>query len=90
LCDSTPYVLQHGIIALYIIFLIPSLYNIAREILCVYVSTRSCVEDDSKPDNYRVSKIVDPGYKRVAIIILLVLPEMLILIAMFYVGTRFM
>jgi hypothetical protein len=88
ICATNPLV-QHGVIGIFIIFLLPSVKSIYVEssiiLRCDTVAFPH--EEDEKLILY---KLINETFKKILSFTVIVLPELIILLTLFYVGTGFM
>jgi len=89
LCATNCFV-QQAVISIFLIFLIPSGISIIRETLCIMFSDRVAFPNEDDEDKVVVYRLVNPEVKKVLTYCLIVVPETIILISLFYVGTGFM
>ena len=88
LCPTSTYV-QQAVISIFIIFLIPSVVSILRESLCILRSDRVAFEQEEDSEKMVLYKLVNTDLKRALTFAVVVIPETIILLTLFYVGSGF-
>lgn len=89
ICGTSPFV-QHAVIGIFLIFLIPSGLSITRESLCVLKCDRVAFEQEDDCEKIVIYKLVNSDMKKLLTFCLIIIPESLILLSLFYVGSGFM
>lgn len=88
LCPTSVFV-QQAVISIFIIFLVPSITSILRESLCIMRSDRVAFQQEEDSEKMVLYKLVNTDLKRALTFAVVVLPETLILLTLFYVGSGF-
>lgn len=87
ICGTTA-IVQHAIIMVFVIFLLPSLRSVFEEALVCLRCTKVTFPDED-PNRSILYTLVNPTQKCILTFLLIVVPETLILMSLFYVGTGF-
>lgn len=88
ICNTSGFV-QHAVISIFFIFLIPSVLSITRESLCILRCDRVAFRNESDNEKMVLYRMVNSEFKRILSYVLVVIPEICILITLCYVGSGF-
>jgi len=89
ICVETDYHVQWAVIAIFMIFLIPSLRSIYREFLIIMKSREVAFQNPDDEERYIVYVLKNSDIKKYIALFTVVLPETLVLLILLYVGSGF-
>jgi hypothetical protein len=89
ICSTGPLV-QHAVISIFIIFLIPSLKSVITEYKVIMNCEAVAFDHETDEDWKRIVPLENGAIKKILTFFVVPAPESIILLSLFYVGTGFM